>query len=148
MSPRELEPRRRSLAVLRSVLPQSAHIESVGNGIFINGTPFEVAWVGEGWLGDVAPIVGRESPPDIVVARRLSPGARQLLGPAGIGWADESGAAEIAKGLIVVSRTGHRPAPVARPPRWTPAVVAVAEALLCGMAGLESAIKSGLQIVA
>lgn len=148
MTPPELEPRNRKLGVLRSVLPQRARIESVGYRILINGTPFEVAWAGEGWLGDVAPIVARESPPDIVVARRLSPGARQLLGQAGIGWADESGAAEIARGLIVVSRTGHRLAPVAKAPRWTPAVAAVAEALLCGTQATVSATRRATQLSA
>ncbi|MEX2627774.1 MAG: hypothetical protein WD225_12880 [Ilumatobacteraceae bacterium] len=68
---------------------------------------------------------------DIVVARRLSPAARTLLADAGIGWADQSGAAEIAVGTIVVSREGRPPEPT-QLTGWTPAVLAIAEALLCG----------------
>lgn len=73
------------------------------------------------------------------MARRLSPGAREALSDAGIGWVDETGAAEIAVGSIVVSRTGRPPKPVERSKQWTPAVVAVAEALLCGTNATVSA---------
>ncbi|MCG8554031.1 MAG: hypothetical protein MJD61_01900 [Proteobacteria bacterium] len=66
------------------------------------------------------------------MARRLSPGAREALSEAGIGWVDETGAAEIAVGSIIVSRTGRPPEPAAKPARWTAAVLAVAEAILCG----------------
>ena len=70
--------------------------------------------------------------PDVVVATRMSPGAREALSRAGIGWVDETGAAEIAIGSLIVSRTGRPGEAVDKPARWTPSVMAVAEALLCG----------------
>jgi len=100
----------------------------------VNGTPLRVAWGGEGWTKDVQPIVtSRVDRPDVVVARRMSPGAREILEQAHVGWADEAGAAEIAVGTLVVSRTGRPDPPKDRPVRWTPGVLAVAEALLCGV---------------
>ncbi len=67
-----------------------------------------------------------------MIARRLSPGAREALSAAGVGWVDETGAAEIALGSLIVSRTG-RPDPArATKLTWTPSVLAVSEALLCG----------------
>ncbi len=74
----------------------------------------------------------RDEPPDIVVAVSMSPGARRALADAKIGWIDETGAAEIAIGSIIVSKSGR---PVERDQRitdWTPAVLAVTEAILCG----------------
>jgi hypothetical protein len=100
----------------------------------VNGTPLRVAWGGEGWTKDVRALVaGDVDRPDVVVARRISPGAREVLEQAHIGWADEAGAAEIAVGTLVVSRTGQPKSSKERPARWTPAILAVAEALLYGV---------------
>jgi hypothetical protein len=125
----------RALAALRHVLPRSAEIEVQGDrgaDLVIGGQPVEVKWVGDGSLGEVRRRLDAwPVRPDIVVGRRLSPGAREMLSKAGIGWVDETGAAEIAIGTIVVSRTG-RPVLSTKPKGWSPAVVAVAEALLCG----------------
>ncbi len=129
---------RRVEEVLRGVLPSTsrATVRKDGPALIasVNGTPLRVAWGGEGWTRDVGPLVtGAADRPDVVVARRVSPGARELLAQAGVGWADESGAAEIAVGTLVVSRTGHPEPPTARPACWTPGVLAVAEAVLCGV---------------
>ncbi len=70
--------------------------------------------------------------PDVAVARRMSPGAREALSVAGVGWVDETGAAEIVLESLIVSKSGHQIKKPKKPPRWTPAVLAVAEALLCG----------------
>lgn len=83
----------------------------------------------------------------MVVARRMSPGAQEALAQLRVGWVDELGAAEIAVGTIVVSRTGQRPSsrtgqrssPSNKEERWTPAVLSVAEALLCGVQPTVSA---------
>ena len=78
-------------------------------------------------------LIGRQKDrPDVAVARRMSLAAREHLSAAGIGWVDETGAAEIARGSLVVSRDGHVPRSPRKPPHWTPAVLAIAEALLCG----------------
>lgn len=56
-----------------------------------------------------------------------------MLSELRLGWADETGAAEIALGSIVVSRSGRAVVSQKRNSRWTPAVFSVAEALLCGV---------------
>ncbi len=78
----------------------------------------------------------------------MSPGARQALANAGIGWIDETGAAEIAIGSIIVSKSGR---PLERDDRltdWTPAVLAVTEAVLSGTKPTVAAAKesTGLSV--
>ena len=118
----------------RAVLPSSVAVTLAPPDLLVvNGTPLRVAWASDGWLSDVAPIIGRRrGRPKIVFARRLSPGARSALAEARIGWADETGAAEIAIGSIVVAKTGVANVPT-RPTGWTAATVGVAEAVLCGV---------------
>ena len=77
-------------------------------------------------------IADRERRPDVAAARRMLPGAREVLSAAGVDWVDETGAAEIAHGPLIVSRSGRPVEAPPKPPRWTPSVLAVAEALLCG----------------
>ena len=129
---------RRAERSLLAVFPRSIKVghpaDNSNADLTVNGQPLEIKWVGEGHLGDIRPVLLQQHDlPDIVVARRMSPGARKALSEAGIGWVDETGAAEIELGTIIISRTGT---PVARhdakPKRWTPAVTAVAEAVLCG----------------
>jgi hypothetical protein len=139
----EREDSRRAEEAVRAVLPRSVKVRRAGRetgaDLVVGGVPIEVKWAGEGWLGDVRPVLSSRRP-DVVVARRMSPGAREALSKAGIGWVDETGAAEIAKGSIVVSRSG-RPLTIAPPPeRWTPSVLATAEALLCGVQATTSAV--------
>ncbi len=129
---------RRLEEMLRSILPSTAKVTVRQDGpaleARVNGMRLRVAWGGEGWATDVRPLLaGGAGRPDVVLARRISPGARRILELAHVGWADETGAAEIAAGTLVVSRTGQPEAPKARNTRWTPAVLAVAEALLCGL---------------
>ncbi|MFZ1488678.1 MAG: hypothetical protein WAS51_01945 [Ilumatobacteraceae bacterium] len=74
------------------------------------------------------------------MARRLSPGAREALSDGGVGWVDETGAAEISIGQIVVSRSGvERDDP--KPLGWTRSALAVAEAALCGVTPTASAMQ-------
>lgn len=122
-----------------AVLPRSAKARvpkskrDVGPDLIVGGQPLEIKWIGEGNLADARRVLAKRGRrPDIVVARRLSPGAREALSEAGIGWVDETGAAEIAVGSIIVSRTGRPPKPAAKPARWTAAALAVVEAILCG----------------
>src|SRR6266849_1108171 len=102
---------RRAESALRAVLPWSVKVrrERRDNApdLLINGLPIEVKWVGKGWLRDVQHIVAtRRNRPDVVAARHMSPGAREVLSKAGIGWVDETGAAEIVLGPIVISPSG------------------------------------------
>ena len=138
----------RMLTALIAVLPPAARVRrasrrATATAVTVNGEPVSVAWVGEGRLTDVRAIAqAGHGRPDVVVARYLSPGARAALSEAGIGWVDETGAAEIATGSIVVAREG-KPAPaVQRPARWTPGVLAVAEAALCGTAPTTMAVQA------
>jgi len=122
--------------------PVAVEVRTADGGradLVVAGQPLEIEWAGEGNLGDVRELAARrKARPDVVVARRRSPASRQLLSEAGIGWVDETGAAEIAVGAVVVSRTG-RPQPTGGLKGWTPAVLAVAEALLCGVRATVSA---------
>lgn len=135
-------------AALRAVLPRTAEVRLTGAAgpvveLKVNGRRLRARWAGEGWLRQIREILdddGRHT--DVVVARRMSPGAREALGKAKIGWVDESGAAEIAFGTLIVSRTGRPDAPTERSAHWTPAVLAVAEALLCGTRATVSATEA------
>jgi len=136
---------------LRAVLPASTQMEVVTargaiSEVKLAGRRLRVGWAGEGWTADVGLFVESGSGVDVVAARRLSPGARETLDEARVGWVDELGNAEISAGAVVISRTG-RPEPTpARPPRWTPGFVSVAEAILCGIAATvaETAEATGL----
>jgi len=111
--------------------------------VTLGGRHFDVRWVGEGNLGDVKAALGSGVVrPDIVVGRQLSRGAREAASQAGVGWVDETGAAEVAAGSVIISRSGRPPATAERPKRRTPAVLAVAEALLCDTKATVSATQS------
>jgi hypothetical protein len=117
------------------VLPLATRVSASadrGSDFVIGGRTIQVKWVGEGNLGDVRPMLAEAQLPDVVVGRRLSPGARDALAKAGVSWVDETGAAEVALDTIIVSRSGRATPTTPPPARWTPAVLAVAESLLCG----------------
>ena len=124
-------------AALRRALPAGATYRAgrpMGETLpfRVNGQRLTARWIGEGRLAEVREIIEGAERPGIVVARFLSPGARAALSKAGIGWVDETGAAEIATQGLVIARTGSLPASRERPAAWTPATLSVAEALLCG----------------
>ena len=138
----------RAYETLLSVLPSAVKVQPVatdavrGIDITINNQPLQVKWAGEGTLGIIRAILAKSQRPDIVVARHLSPGSRDTLSMAGIGWVDESGAAEIAIGTILISRTGHPNKVSEESLNWTHSMVAVAEALLCGYKATVSEIET------
>lgn len=144
----------RAVQAILDVLPRAAQVEVPGGSLagsvsdlLIGGQPVEVKWVGEGTLGRVTELLRRPMPrPGIVVARQLSPGARQKLSELGIGWVDETGAAEIALGSLIVSKSGRARVRVSKPRRWTRSVLAVAEALLVGTRPTvaETSVATGL----
>jgi hypothetical protein len=123
--------RQRAIKALRHVLPRKVDVRDEREAVAVNGTLLRVSWIGEGWLSDVRELL-RYGPerPDVAVAKKMSPGAREALDQASINWVDETGAAEIVVGPIIVAKSGN-PKPQ-KLTSWTPAVIAVAEALLCG----------------
>lgn len=128
----------RAEAAVVAVLPHAARVrpgrkEDRSVDLTINGTGINVKWLGEGGLRQARELIAnRKNRPDVVVARRMSPGAREAFSTAGIGWVDETGAAEIALDSLIISKSGHPPESMDKSPHWTPSVLAVAEALLCG----------------
>lgn len=129
------EPRlnERGYQALVHVLPPSVIVQQDGDRAVVNGVPLRLVWIGEGWLADVRRMLVRDvDRPQVAVARRMSPGAREALRAASIGWVDEMGAAEITADGIVVSRSGRPQDRTQKTLDWTPSVLAVAEALVCG----------------
>ena len=139
--------RPRGERALRAVFPPSVDVIEPASAqnvdLVVNGHAIEVKWVGQGHLGDVRAVLNDRSAQDVIlVARYMSPGARSALSAAGVNWVDESGAAEINIGTIVISRTGIPRKKDKTIKRWAPAVISVAEALLCGTHGTQSATQA------
>lgn len=126
----------------RSVTVRRRRVDGHTVSLKLNGTHIMTKWIGEGGLRQARELIAdRKSLPEVVVARRMSPGARKALSGMGVGWVDETGAAEIAIGSLIVSRSGRPSRSPPKPTRWTPAVLAVAEALLCGGKATVSAVR-------
>lgn len=96
---------------------------------------FTAGWAGEGWPADVEQLALLVPGLEVVVAAKLSEGARKWLSHEGLGWVDEVGHAEIIRpsGLVI----SREPAQVrARPDettRWARSTLSVAEAALSGV---------------
>lgn len=96
-----------------------------------------VVWAGEGWPDDVRRAI-KEAPSTggglVVMARRISTGSLELLESTGFGWADETGASQIASGGLIVMRDQSLEAAsesdISAEMRWSPSAMDVAEALL------------------
>ena len=128
-------PAARAAHALRTVLPVGVPVEvDECEGVaMVGGTPITLHWIGEGWPSDVRRAIRDGIDVDVLAARAFSEGARRILRDRRIGWVDETGAAEISKGMLVVSRSGDPKARRrTRVRAWTPAVIAVAEAVLMG----------------
>lgn len=96
----------------------------------------EVEWLSSGWPGQVRDLLKNPNLPNLVVASELSPGARTLLTEHGLSWADETGAARVSlPGLYIRVDMGQAPKKPRRKHGWTPATLAVCEALLTGIGG-------------
>lgn len=137
--------------VLRSVLPASVDVELGGwHGrdveVVIAGSTLRVRRLDRGWPLQVREALRLAPRPDVLVAPTMSPGARAIAAEAGVGWADETGAAEIVVGPIVVSRSGVPAREAPGPSRWSAGVQAVVEALLVGTRATVSAVvaRTGL----
>jgi hypothetical protein len=131
---------------LKAVLPSGTPLEVItaeGHVVTVRIAKSRalVRWLPRGWPRQVRDALASTRRLDIVVAPSLSAGARELLSSAHIGWVDETGSAQFSIGYVVVSREGV--APRTRPPNhpWTPATLAIAEAVLTGITATVSAIK-------
>lgn len=99
---------------------------------------FRPVWAGEGLPADVRRARGMVDgsplrPPGIpvITARRMSPGAREILSQAQLSWADASGRAQIVvPNEVYITRLDPIPVDVGRPFKWSAAADAVAETLL------------------
>jgi hypothetical protein len=137
----------RILNALRAVFPAwaeltlaSAPTEAHVADVKVSGRRFRAQWLPSGIPSEVRALAALKVQPEVVVARRMSPGAQEALAELRIGWVDELGAAEIMLGPIIISRTARRPSPPSKAKeQWTPAVLSVAEALLCGVQPTVSA---------
>ncbi len=134
-------------AAIQAVLPPSVEIQVKKTyrdhlEVDIAGTSLLAAWAGEGWLAQINSVLERhDNPPDIVVARKMSDGGQAALKKKRIAWVDELGNAEISIGTIIVSRSGALPTPREPTTKWTPSVVAAAEAILCTGEATNEGIK-------
>jgi len=143
--------RNRGERAVRAVLPASAEVVA-GSGdratdLYVNGQPVEVQWIGDGNLAEVRFALELQPGRNVIMAgRQMSPGARATLSKIGVSWVDETGAAEIAIGTILVARTGVAPKTTQALKRWTPAVLAVTEALLCGIRGTQAAMEETTEL--
>lgn len=99
---------------------------------------FELLWAGEGWPGDVASILTDLPSPWprelVVVGRRFSPGALDLLAERDANWVDETGRARIrgSGGVLVIRDTERNidETATSRAFNWSASSVDIAEALL------------------
>jgi hypothetical protein len=137
-------PSARVAAAMRMVLPTpDARIEEVSHGdaeVVVASARLRARWVVRGWPREIRAAIGRPPQIDVVVAPRMSTGAQRVAREAGVGWVDETGAAEIVSPTLVVARGGA--AAPTRPvvSRWTPSVAGVAEALLLGTPATQAAV--------
>ncbi len=133
----------RAVQVLLRVIPEELNARVDGNVVWVSqdGATWSLLplWVGEGLPADakraqskLAHVSNSESfDIPVVTARRMSPGAREILDHQGFSWADASGRARIVvPGQLYVTRLD--PIPVDRPRSftWSAAVAAVAETVL------------------
>jgi hypothetical protein len=134
----------RVLATLAAVLPRSVALEPLeATGGFLvvrlGRQRLTLLWLGRGGVRDIQQVLDLKKRPDVIVGSELSLAARAAASEAGLGWVDESGAAEIVIGDIVVSRDGRVTRVRDRAPGWTPSVIGVAEAILAGTSATVTA---------
>lgn len=122
------------LAVLPAGVEAKVRARGDESTISIGRQRLTVCWIGDGHLRDARRFLEAEpGGSTVAVARVLSSGAVEALREAGVGFVDETGAAEIAAGSVVVSRTGIDARSMDLPKRWVGSVFSVTEALLCGV---------------
>lgn len=131
----------RATNALRAVLPAATELQERQTGshdrdavVAVAGSHLRLRWLPVGWPRQVTEALAYPPRPDVLVAPLMSPGARRSARMAGVGWVDESGAAEIALPNLVVSQSGVPRVPLDSSVGWRPATLAICEALLAGRA--------------
>lgn len=143
----------RALRALEDVVPPGTPIKVADQQqrdvvVFVAGRRLRLRWLGVGWPRQVAEALRSKPRPDVIAAPQLSPGARDLARQRRVGWVDETGAAEILAGTLLISRTGNPPGPLDTKLGWRSATLAVCEVLLDGCPATVSAVadKTGLAV--
>ncbi|MCA4735832.1 hypothetical protein CKJ55_04710 [Mycobacterium avium] len=136
--------RKRAVSALEAVLHTALRARSTEGPtrdliVTLDNKDLRVRWLTVGWPQQVEAALHDKPRPDLIVAPRMSPGARAAAKKAGVGWVDESGAADIvirdASGTtIIVETKGKPPVPLDSRIGWKPATLAVCEAILSGRA--------------
>ncbi|WP_152365894.1 hypothetical protein [Microlunatus speluncae] len=137
----------RAVKGLRAVLPRTASFSTVtepspGSArdwrpdalVSVAGQTIAVEWLRAGTLPAVTNVLNRSPRPyvTVIVAPKMSEGARAAAAKAGVGWVEETGAAEISLPFLIVSRTAP-PQLASKQVRWRASDLGVAEALLEGV---------------
>lgn len=135
----------RAVRAFEAVLPPGTRVKvTAGDGrdasVSVAGRRLRLRWLPVGWPRQLAEALKIKPRPDVVAAHQLSPGARALADRERVGWVDESGAAEISVGTILISRTGSPPVPLDSKVGWRPATLAVCEVVLTGYLATVSAV--------
>jgi hypothetical protein len=135
----------RAIRALEAVLPLDAHVELADLQdrdavVRVAGRRMRLRWLPVGWPRQVDEALRRKPRPDVVAAPQMSPGAREKARQHGVGWVDETGAAEIQTGTVLISRSGSPTKPLDAKLGWRPATLAVCEALLTGCPATVSAV--------
>ena len=131
----------RAVSALVAVLPAATAVR-IRRGsslpydatVTVAGTEMRVRWLPVGWPRQVKEALRQHPTPRVLAAPLMSPGARKAAGEAGVGWVDESGAAEISLPHLVISKTGNPASPPDAKVGWRAGTLAVCEALLGGCA--------------
>lgn len=108
--------------------------------VLVAGQSLRLRWLPVGWPRQVGDALRREPVPDVIAAPLFSPGARERARQHGTGWVDESGAAEIQAGTVLISRTGSPARSVDTKLGWRSATLAVCEVVLTGCPATVSAV--------
>lgn len=129
-----------ALAELAAVSAARQHDDVVAVRVSAPGAKetLELRWAGRGWPGEVREAIRDMEGPWprhlVVTAERFSPGAIALLRERDANWADLAGQARIVAppSILVVKDRPKRASRESEAPRfsWSPAAIAVAEALL------------------
>lgn len=114
--------------------------ESGLSSVKVGGKTISVAWLPVGWPKQVRQVLARAIVPDLVAAPEMSAGARRTAAVAGLGWFDETGAADFTLGpTFLVRRDGTPRLRLDTNLGWRPATTAVCEALLTGTPAIVTA---------